>query len=139
MGEQTKPLQFFLKNILTQKKFYKYIIVGSITAVFDYFSFYAFFVWLKIPWFYASSLTFILAVVFNFILSISFVFEPGIRYGVLKQFKLFFYFCSLAFLINQLSLFIFIEYFHIDTLISKFLSLVLLIIFNYYVRVRKIF
>ncbi len=125
--------------MLAKKKFYKYIIVGAITAIFDFSTFYILYTLVNLSWFYASVLTFFLAVFFNFMLSINFVFNPGLRYNVSKQFKLFVLASSLAFLINQLSLFILIVYFDIEPLISKLISLGLLTVFNYNVRVRKIF
>lgn len=120
-------------------KIVKYFFVGGISAIIDVglFSFFTgYFNW---PWLPVSVITFILATLVNYYLSIFFVFQSGIRYRKKQEIFRVFVISSLALVINQIILFISIEIFELNPIKSKILATGSVFFWNYFGRSRLIF
>jgi putative flippase GtrA len=116
-----------------------YFFVGGISAVFDIALFSIFAGYFKFPWVIVSVITFIIATLVNYFLSIRFVFKSGMRYKKNQEILAVFIVSSLALLINQMFLYLFIEKMNLHLIISKCLTTSMLFLWNYYGRKRFIF
>ena len=117
----------------------RYFFVGSISAVIDISLFSIFASYFKFPWAIVSIITFIIATLANYFISIRFVFKSGLRYK--KHHEIFgvFIVSSLALFINQILLYLFIEKMNLHLIISKCLTTGMLFLWNYYGRKKIIF
>jgi putative flippase GtrA len=120
-------------------KIVHYFFVGGISAIIDISLFAIFAGYFKFPWFFVSIITFIIATLVNYFLSIRFVFESGSRYKKHHEILGVFIVSTLALLLNQLFLFLFIEKLNTHLLISKSLTTGMLFLLNYFGRKRFIF
>jgi putative flippase GtrA len=117
----------------------KYFFVGAAAAVVDISLFIFFANYLGWHWIPVSICTFLLATLVNYLLSIRFVFESGARH--LKHIEIIgvFTISTLALLINQIVLFIAIEWFGWHFIISKIIATSAVFFWNYFGRSRLIF
>lgn len=117
----------------------KYFFVGGIAAIIDIglFSFFA--AYLGLPWLPVSIATFILATLINYFLSILFVFQSGVRYKKNQEIFGVFIISSLALAVNQIILYLSIEIFGLNLIISKILATGSVFFWNYFGRSRLIF
>lgn len=120
-------------------KIIKYFLVGGIAAIIDIglFSFFA--AYLSLPWLPVSIATFTLATLINYFLSIRFVFQSGARYKKNQEIIGVFIISSLALIINQIILYLSIEIFEFNLIISKILATGSVFFWNYFGRSRLIF
>ena len=103
-------------------KIFRYFFVGGVSAVIDISLFAIFAGYFKFPWAVVSIITFIIATLTNYFLSIRFVFKSGSRYK--KHHEI---------------LGVFIEKMNIHLIISKCLTTSMLFLWNYFGRQRFIF
>lgn len=120
-------------------KIVKYFFVGGISAIIDVGLFSFFTGYLSWPWLPVSVVTFILATLVNYYLSIFFVFQSGIRYRKKQEIFRVFVISSLALVINQIILFISIEIFELNPIKSKILATGSVFFWNFFGRSRFIF
>ena len=117
----------------------KYFFVGGTAAVVDIglFSFFA--GYLGWPWIPVSISTFILATLVNYLLSIRFVFESGVRHQRHVELVGVFVVSGLALLVNQVVLYIAIELVGLQLIISKIIATGVVFFWNYYGRSKFVF
>jgi putative flippase GtrA len=115
-------------------KILRYFFVGGIAAAIDISLFAIFANYLKFPWTIVSVITFIIATFTNYFLSIRFVFESGSRYKKHHEILGVFIVSTLALLLNQLFLFLFIEKMNVHLVIAKCITTGMLFLWNYYGR-----
>ena len=120
-------------------KIFRYFFVGSVSAVIDISLFAIFAGYFKFPWAVVSIITFIIATLANYFLSIRFVFKSGSRYKKHHEILGVFIVSTLALLLNQMFLYLFIEKMNIHLIISKCLTTSMLFLWNYFGRQRFIF
>ncbi len=120
-------------------KIVRYFFVGSVSAIIDISLFAIFAGYLRFPWAFVSFITFIIATLANYILSIRFVFKIGSRYKKHYEIIGIFILSTLALLLNQMFLYLFIEKLNIHLVISKCLTTGMLFLCNYLGRKRFIF
>ena len=120
-------------------KIVSYFFVAGLSAVIDISLFTIFAGYFKFPWFIISVITFIIATLVNYFLSIRFVFESGSRYKKHHEILGVFIVSTLALLLNQMFLFLFIEKLKIHLVIAKCITTGMLFLWNYYGRKRLIF
>lgn len=85
-------------------KIARYFIVGGMAATVDISCFFLFTSILSIGWFQSSLASFILATLFNYFLSIKYVFRSGIRFQKHHEVLLIFLVSGTGLVINQLIL-----------------------------------
>ena len=120
-------------------KIVRYFFVGGISAFIDIGLFTLFASYLKFPWAIVSLITFIIATLANYLLSIRFVFESGIKYKKNYEVLGVFIISILALLLNQMFLYLFIEAMNLHLVFSKCLATGILFFWNFYGRKKIIF
>jgi len=117
----------------------KYFFVGGAAAIVDIGLFTLFASYLAWPWLPVSIATFILATAINYFLSIRFVFESGIRHTKSVEVIGVFGISALALLVNQAVLYMAIEWFGWNLVISKITATGTVFFWNYFGRSKFIF
>lgn len=120
-------------------KIIKYFIVGSIAALLDFSLFYIFAKLLDYNYFIVAFFSFVIATFINYILSIKYVFQSGKKFSKRKEISLIYIVSGIAIIINQLSLYAFIDLFRIEMVISKIIATILTFFWNYFVRNNFVF
>jgi putative flippase GtrA len=117
----------------------KYFFVGGAAAIVDIGLFTLFASYLAWPWLPVSIATFILATAINYFLSIRFVFESGIKHKKSVEVIGVFGISALALLVNQAVLYMAIEWFDWNLVISKITATGTVFFWNYFGRSKFIF
>ena len=120
-------------------KIIKYFIVGSIAALLDFSLFYIFAKLLDYNYFIVAFFSFVIATFINYILSIKYVFQSGKKFSKRKEISLIYIVSGIAIIINQFSLYAFIDLFRIEMVISKIIATILTFFWNYFVRNNFVF
>jgi len=112
-------------------KIVEYFLVGALSALLDF----IIFLWLikiwGISWFISNIISFSISVIFNYLISIKFVFQSKIRYEKHVEFLLVFFLSLLALVINQSILFIMISEFRNNLIFSKIIATSLVFLINF--------
>lgn len=120
-------------------KILRYAAVGGIAAVIDFVIFAVFAKWLEFNYMAIGALGFIIATAVNYILSIRFVFESGVRFKFRKEITLVFLISFIGLLVNQLVLFIGISILAWEMLFIKLCATGSVFLWNYGARTYFIF
>ena len=115
----------------------KYFLVGGVSFLVDLGVFY----WLaEVNGYYyllVNVLSFSLSTITNYLLCIFFVFQSGLKYGKRTELMLVFLVSGVSLTVNQLTLYTFVDIFHLGLMISKVTSVLFTFFVNYFGR--KIF
>jgi len=87
-------------------KIIRYGMVGASASVVDFAIFALFAKWLGFNYLIVGAIGFVIATVFNYFLSIRFVFESGVRFTFKKEFALVFFISLIGLGVNQLVLYL---------------------------------
>ena len=117
----------------------KYFFIGGVAATVDIGLFALLANFLGFPWVPVSICTFLLATLFNYLLSIKFVFESGVRHKKHVEIAGVFAISGLSLLVNQSVLYIAIEWFGWHLLVSKIIATGIVFFWNYFGRSKIIF
>jgi len=117
----------------------KYFFVGGAAAVVDIGLFSIFAGYLGWPWIPVSIVSFILATLANYFLSVQFVFESGLRHKKHVEVTGVFVVSVLALIVNQLVLYLTIEVLGWHLIFSKIFATGVVFFWNYYGRSKFIF
>jgi len=117
----------------------KYFFVGGAAALVDIGLFSIFASYLSWPWIPVSIVTFILATITNYFLSIQFVFESGARHKWHIEVFGVFIVSGLALLVNQIILYLSIEILGWHLIFSKVVATGVVFFGNYYGRSKFVF
>ena len=120
-------------------KLIRYFIVGGIAAVVDISLFAIFAYILGYNYLVVAACSFILATLVNYFLSIRFVFISGVRFPPQHEVLLVFIISSAGLLINQLILFILVEYMVMDKMAAKLIATASVFLWNYLCRSQFVF
>lgn len=101
---------------------FKYLLVGGAAASLDIGIFSFFSGYCGWPWMPVSIASFILATLLNYFLSIQFVFESGAKYKRAQEILGVFIISTIALAVNQGILFVAIEIFQLNLILSKILA-----------------
>lgn len=118
---------------------FKYLIVGIIAAIIDFFVFGLLVYLAKTPWYWAACVSFLLATSVNYSLAISFVFNSGVRFRQFHELDLVFLVSLVGLLVNQIILYVAIELAYSNFLIAKLAATAGAFFWNYFSRSRFIF
>ena len=117
----------------------RYFVVGGISALIDI---GFFFIFAKIAgWNYLliASAGFIFATFINYLLSIRWVFESGIRFTKSKEILLIYLVSAMGLTLNLLVLFALVDCLDIELMISKLIATASVFFWNFYIRRNFIF
>ena len=120
-------------------KIIKYFIVGSIAALTDISLFYIFAKLFGFNYLLVAFFSYTIATFVNYILSIKYVFKSGIRYSKNVEISLIYVISGVAIIINQVSLYILIDFFENDMVFSKMIATVITFFWNYLARNHFVF
>lgn len=119
--------------------FFSYFIVGGIAAVVDIGGFMLLTGTFGIIWFWAALLSFLAAVAVNYLLSIRFVFESGVRFPRHQEVALVLVVSAIGLLLNEAVLWVMLEAFGAGRLPAKLVATALVFLWNYGARQSFIF
>jgi len=129
---------FFQQSSRLSVQFFRYFIVGGIAAVADIGSLYIFTEIFAIYYLISAALAFIIGVVINYILSKLWVFDRK-RYSFGPEFTLFFIIGIIGLGLNELVLYVFVEFFSLWYVSAKMISVVLVFCWNFFARKKILF
>ena len=115
-------------------KIIKFSIVGGIATIIDFAFLYIFKEFLNIDVIIANTLSFIISVTYNYIASITWVFDTNKNKNKKVQFVLFVIFSIVGLIINNIILYILTDKLNIYYLISKVVATLIVMIFNFITR-----
>ena len=118
------------------KEIIRFLIVGVFSFIIDYFGLYILTEYYEINYLLSSSISFSIAVVINYILSVKFVFKNA-RNGY-KQVSLFILSSVVALFLNQFCMWFFVEIAAIHYMVSKLLATVIVTIWNYISKKKSV-
>ena len=118
------------------KQIFKFGIVGGIAFVIDYILLYVLTEFVGIHYLISSIISFTVSVIFNYILSIKWVFDVKKKQGT-KEFLIFIILSVIGLVINSLIMYLMVDIINIHYMISKLVSTFIVMIYNFITR--KIF
>jgi putative flippase GtrA len=126
-----------LKNKVPQV--IRYFFVGGSAALTDLIIFYLLVDILGFNYVLVSILGFIVATLVNYLLSILFVFESGVRFNRFMELFYVYAVSSVGLFVHLATLTLFIEYFNYDKMASKVIAIISAFAFNYLLRKYFVF
>ena len=115
-------------------KIIRFSVVGGIATIIDFVCLYIFKEFLNINIIIANTLSFIISVTYNYIASITWVFDVNKNKNKNVQFILFIVFSVVGLIINNVILYILTDKLNIYYLISKVIATIIVMIFNFITR-----
>lgn len=115
-------------------KITRFIIVGGIATIIDFVFLYIFKEFLNFNVIIANTLSFIISVTYNYIASVTWVFDVNINKNKKMQFILFIIFSVIGLIINNLILYVLTSIIGIYYLISKVIATAIVMVFNFVTR-----
>lgn len=115
-------------------KIFKFSIVGGIATIIDFVSLYIFKEFLNFNVILANTLSFTISVIYNYIASITWVFDVNKNKNKKVQFILFIIFSIVGLITNNIILYILTDKLNIYYLISKIIATLFVMIFNFITR-----
>lgn len=115
-------------------KIIRFSIVGGIATIIDFVFLYIFKEFLNFNIILANTLSFIISVTYNYIASITWVFDVNNNKNKNVQFILFIVFSVVGLIINNVILYILTDKLNIYYLISKVIATIIVMIFNFVTR-----
>lgn len=122
-------------NLLVQ--IFKFVIVGGIATIIDWIVFYIVYNYIGIDPLIANIISFAVAVIYNFIASVKWVFNVNKNKKKNRLFIEFMIFSIIGFLLNELLLFIGINKLLFNVMFVKIIATIIVMVFNFITR--KIF
>ncbi|HUA76190.1 MAG TPA: GtrA family protein [Acetobacteraceae bacterium] len=119
--------------------FYSYFVVGGIATVVDIGGFMILTGKYDVPWFWAAMMSFVVSVVVNYLLSIRFVFESGVRFRRHHEAALVLAVSVIGLLLNEAALWVMIEMAGTGRLPAKLVATAVVFLWNYGARQNFIF
>jgi len=117
----------------------RYFFVGGIAAAIDIGIFGVAVKILKFDWFVVALCSFVIATAVNYMLSIRYVFESGIRFTRQAEVSLVFLVSGVGLVVNQSVLWLLIEAVNLDEVLSKLVATGTVFLWNYTSRSLFIF
>ena len=119
-------------------KIIRFSIVGGIATIIDFVFLYIFKEFLNFNVILANTLSFIISVTYNYIASITWVFDTNKNKNKKVQFILFIIFSIVGLIINNIILYILTDKLNVYYLISKVVATLIVMIFNFITRKKFI-
>lgn len=116
-----------------------YLFVGGVAAVTDLVIFYILAEMLEMNYVLVSIIGFIVATMVNYILSIIFVFDTGARFKRLLEIFFVYAASTIGLVVHLTTLYILIDYFEYDKMVSKVIAIFCAFTFNYLSRKYYVF
>ena len=131
-------IKLFFENLLNQKLI-KYFFVGGCAAIIDISIFFVFAKLLNFNYLIVSAVSFIIATLVNYLLSIRFVFQTNLRFETKTELILVYIISSIGLLLHLFILYMFIDQLFFEKMISKFIASGTVFIWNFAARNYLVF
>ena len=113
---------------------FKFVIVGGIATVIDWAVYYVLYNFLNVPPLAANVFSFCVSVIYNYIMSIKWVFNVNQDKSKKLMFIEFISFSIIGLLISEFLLFVFINKIAINEMLSKVIATAIVMVFNFVTR-----
>lgn len=120
------------ENLLIQ--IFKFAIVGGIATVIDFVFLYIYREFCHFPVLVSNTLSFCISVIYNYIASVKWVFDVNKEKDAKKQFIIFIVFSVMGLLLNDLIMWISIDFLTIYYLFAKIIATFIVMVFNFVTR-----
>ena len=130
-------LKFNAKTRKLLIQIFKFGIVGGTAFVIDFVFLYIFREFCHFPVLVSNTLSFCISVIYNYIASVKWVFDVNKEKDAKKQFIIFIIFSVLGLILNNVIMWITVDFLNIYYLLAKIIATVIVMIFNFVTR--KIF
>ena len=115
-------------------QFTRFLIVGLVSFAFDYGLFFVLFHYFGVQYIVASTISFSLSLVLNYILTLKFVFEAKQGRSIAKEFAMYIGLNIIALGLNQLILFLTVDGLGMSPLIGKLVATAVVLVYNFISR-----
>ena len=116
---------------------FKFLIVGTLAFLIDYSLMMILTNYFYVYYLISSSISFSISLIFNYLCSMTFVFKRDENISRKNEIIIFICLSCIGLLINQISMFIFVDIFYVTISFSKILSTIIVMLWNFVTR--KIF
>ncbi len=130
---------FFERTQRIQVQFFRSIFVGAFASIIDILCFAILAELLNVYYLFANLFAFLIGLIINYFLSVTWVFTANSSPKRSKQFFQFFLVAIVGLVINQLILWICVDFFYVNMLFSKILATLIAFIWNFTARRYFIF
>ena len=123
----------------TLLQLFRYGFVGGVAFVVDYGSLYVLTEFLSVPYLWSAAIAFILGLVTNYLLSISWVFKKN---ATLQRWQEFLFFAIIGVIglgFNELIMYVGTDMLHLHYMLSKLISTVIVFFWNFFARKYLLF
>ena len=123
----------------TLLQLFRYGFVGGVAFVVDYGSLYVLTEFLSVPYLWSAAIAFILGLVTNYLLSISWVFKKN---ATLQRWQEFLFFAIIGVIglgFNELIMYVGTDLLHLHYMLSKLISTVIVFFWNFFARKYLLF
>ena len=132
---KSSEVDFMNKKLFVQ--IFKFVIVGGIATLIDWFIYYVLFNIFKVNPLIANIGSFTISVIYNYIASVKWVFEVNENKSKSRLFTEFIVFSLIGLFITELLIYVGINYLKMDAMIIKIVATIIVMVFNFITR--KIF
>ena len=120
------------ENILIQ--IFKFLIVGGIATIIDWFIYFILYNYLYISPLIANILSFSISTIYNYIASVKWVFDVDQTKSKSKIFFQFILFSVMGLLLTELFLFIGVDKLNVNAMLTKIIATIIVMVFNFVTR-----
>lgn len=113
---------------------FKFVIVGGTAFVIDFVFLYVFREFCHFPVLVSNTLAFCISVIYNYIASVKWVFDVNKEKDARKQFIVFIVFSVIGLLINDLIMWVSVDFLNIYYLLAKIIATAVVMVFNFVTR-----
>lgn len=123
----------------TLLQLFRYGFVGGVAFVVDYGSLYVLTEFLSVPYLWSAAIAFILGLVTNYLLSISWVFKKNATMQRWQEFLFFAIIGVIGLGFNELIMYVGTDMLHLHYMLSKLISTVIVFFWNFFARKYLLF
>ena len=113
---------------------FKFGIVGGVAFLIDFVFLYLFREFCHFPVLVSNTLSFCISVIYNYTASVRWVFDVNKEKDAKKQFVIFIIFSVIGLLINDLIMWVSVDFLHIYYLLAKIVATAVVMVFNFVTR-----
>ncbi len=129
---------FFKKTNKTIIQLFRYIFLGNISNIVDFSSLYILTDLIKVHYVVSSAISFIIGVLINYIINVKWIFQRG-KYSFHNELMLIIIVSLVGMYLSIIIIYVLVEYIHLHYMVSKIISAILVMFWNFYSRKKWIF
>ena len=114
----------------------KFIMVGGSATILDWLLYYVLYNYLNVSPLIANVLSYSISTIYNYFMSVKCVFNVNDKYSKKKAFTIFIILSLIGLLLSELLIYIMIDKLNMNKMLSKIISTILVMIFNFITKKR---